>query len=64
MNTTQTETIVWHKYPEEKLTFNNWYLVDVGEDGIDCKYWSPDDWHYKQFRKVVAWAEMPKGWKE
>lgn len=68
---TQTETIVWHKYPDEKPPKKEFYLIcepyskisDVGFN-VDVAYWfdkNPVEWGWGD---VVAWAELPKGWRD
>ena len=61
---TQEETIVWHKYPEDKPTWQGIYLVQypghVCDDMFNClnnTFGSTDS-------LVKAWAEMPKGYKD
>ena len=79
--TTRTETIVWHKYPEEKPNKNGkMYLVNFQyetmiSDGkidfrfaISCNNWW-EEWFYVDDgtlmpeEDVIAWANLPKGWK-
>ena len=76
--TTQTETIVWHKYPEEEpemgkhlvsieygchgkrvnsITTAIFDLVMLG-DPLERK-WVIDN----KDAIVLAWAELPKGWR-
>lgn len=73
--TTQEETIVWHKYPEEKpkgRPADNDYLVCVNNNHTqyadlynvhDGFIWcDTEDSH--RIGNVTAWAEMPRGWRE
>ena len=70
---TQTEKIVWHKYPEEIPDDILGKLITVRFDRditkTDVGVWGTD-WG-KQFSgkymgsaEVIAWAELPKGWQE
>jgi hypothetical protein len=82
-----SETIIWHKYPEEKPTKSRQYLaqIEIFEKGNlsingyvsvygykdDFKGWlwafdndSFVDSNMAQWLRVVAWADMPKGWVE
>lgn len=72
--TTQSEIIIWHKYPEAKPTKTNCYFVTFIDGGVDFwTYdiaWSPPMWYEPDSCgareldfKVIAWAEMPKGWR-
>jgi hypothetical protein len=75
-NNTQTETIIWHKYPEEKPTRDDYYYVCLGyskerfmgnrlilwKDGKWLTFWITDEAVNDDV--IVAWAEEPKGWKE
>lgn len=73
--TTQVEEIVWHKYPEEKpkkigtylrtimaVKRNSYVLTDW------CKWlsggWYESEHNYPIEFITVAWAELPKGWRE
>ncbi len=70
--TTQEETIVWHKYPEEKppVDGNDTILVHekITDDyGNEYDYVTDDCWYIEgktDMSHVIAWAERPKGWKE
>ena len=61
--TTQTETIIWHKFPDEIPTAG-WILVDTQPDhNIDIIWWNdnkPLPW--LGWDDFIAWAELPKGW--
>ena len=77
---TQTETIVWHPYPDEKPAHSNFYLVHVfyldigtfevwqydGRDSDGEDIWINDGGEFAHMGegKLIAWAELPKGWKE
>ena len=61
----QKETIVWHKYPDEKPMESKGYLIQVPRQiGItfEMAYYPVREgrWGVKD---VIAWAELPKGWK-
>ena len=70
--TTQTEEIVWHKYPEETPDSIMGKLItvmfdrDITKTGVGI--WT-NDWgnqfsgKYIGSAEVIAWAELPKGWK-
>ena len=72
--TTQVEEIVWHKYP--KLVPNNSvvnaYIVDfVFPEGVKDKeiaQYYGDEFVSCEIAldecEIIAWAELPKGWKE
>ena len=66
---TQTEQIVWHKYPEEKPQVHGNYLCD-NRAFVDVAYFNGGDtWFENLFSdniidNVTAWAIMPKGWVE
>ena len=76
--TTQSETIVWHKYPKSKPPKKYtlcYYMVSALEGGtfttsalwrFGYKGWG---FYYEEIcteplDDVIAWAEMPVGWKE
>jgi len=63
----QQEIIIWHKFPDEKPKENKYYFVTYGGDVFEQQtghdFYSNDSWT-KEYRNVIAWAEMPKGWKE
>ena len=73
MNT--RETIVWHKYPEEKPKTNGSYLLQVGGHKFGWEIfvadWDGIGTQRSMFRfrgsnvrieyGINAWAEMPKG---
>jgi hypothetical protein len=74
-NNTQTEQIVWHKYPNEKPARDDYYYVNMGfgedcygnrmalwKDGKWLKFWEINDAVVDGL--IYAWAEEPKGWKE
>lgn len=60
---TQTETITWHKYPEEKPTSNypNSYMCQSESCLIRPYFWSKEKFETND--TIIAWAELPKGWK-
>ena len=68
--TTQSETIVWHRYPEEKPTlggnsmilFCETYVDENGDANTDVYA----DWFIDgmDMSDVIAYADMPVGWKE
>ena len=73
---TQTETIVWHKYPDEKPEIVGDYLVSLPE-GVQVAYWSQNKRRFSGWKKTIsnkkhhqalwsvgAWAKLPNGWKE
>jgi hypothetical protein len=70
---TQQETITWHKYPEEKppkRIVDEILITYIFEEIV----WTASASRYEKgsfwFREdeinlhVIAWAEMPKGWKK
>ena len=67
---TQTEEIVWHKYPEEKPDEIGFYQIQLGYDSpinlFDFDIW--DGFRFVESHNhanaVFAWAEMPRGWKD
>jgi hypothetical protein len=63
---TQTETIVWHKYPDDNPNViggsNEMNLVHHVE-GICLMWWIDDKWEWED-EKIIAWAELPKGWQD
>ena len=61
--TTQEETIVWHKYPDEMPSAFGVYLVDHYAKVI-C-LWLDLKWDGKvNDSEVRAWAHLPEGWQE
>ena len=71
---TQTEQIVWHKYPDETPRNGSEYLVTYqSEDRPDytfvhvCPYLS-GIWHERYSipipMKIIAWTKLPKGWQD
>jgi hypothetical protein len=66
--TTQSETIIWHKYPEETPPigvplFVQYRICGKGTEhfDMDIKTWNGA---FLDYPRVIAWAEMPTGWKE
>ena len=69
-----TQTITWHKYPQEKPTENEkWYLAtfSFGKEGMlvhvsyyDIHHKFTDEVGNSYDRFVLAWAEMPKPYGE
>lgn len=76
--TAQEETIVWHKYPEEKppipksmiwfdgsIKYRREYLVDCFEQGrFELVNWDGNHFIDIDEQGIFAWAELPKGWME
>ena len=74
--TTQTETIVWHKFPEEKPKEGEFYLALFmllsGDTFVETLWYGGNRARgfYRIFddkerrENVYAWAEMPRGWQE
>jgi hypothetical protein len=66
--TTQEETIVWHKYPDNKPEENGEYLVN--RDGSTSILIQISDFYVNSgfsgrgFGDVIAYAKLPKGYKE
>ncbi len=62
---TQSETIIWHDARKD-FPPDGWVLVDIAPDhDIDMTFNHPDEPLNTIFwQSVIAWAEMPKGWKE
>jgi len=59
---TQQETIIWHKYPDEKPNAgNNCCIIFCDEDNYIFTGWYFND---NDMSNIIAWAEMPVGWKE
>ncbi|HUV82870.1 MAG TPA: hypothetical protein VMW53_07345 [archaeon] len=62
---TQKEVIVWHKYPGEKPSEGGICLTTLWS--INYCFVAENHWNGKDFilepDNVIAWAEMPKGWK-
>ena len=73
---TQTETIVWHKLDADTvLEMDTWYLITrkgFGADEALLLYkdedagfvWLVNGEHSVSGADVIAWANMPSGWKE
>jgi len=67
--TTQVEQIEWHKYPGEKPeepqgnNVEEMHLVHHKEIGVTDMWWLDTKWEWED-ENVIAWADMPKGWKE
>jgi hypothetical protein len=59
----QSETIIWHKYPEVKPPKDRFYLIDEQNHGVDIMVYD-DEWRETNWGDVRAWAELPKGWVE
>ena len=65
------ETIIWHKYPDEKPEEKGEYLVDIVDtDDVIVGHWSMYKQRFSGAQKgeyymkriyPYAWAEMPKG---
>jgi hypothetical protein len=64
---TQEEVIYWHKYPDDNPNViagsNETNLVHHVEVGICLMWWIDDKWEWED-EKIIAWAELPKGWKD
>ena len=68
-----SEVIVWNKYPDEKPEASGAYLVQYGGllipykvshwQGFRDKYFLDYDGNNRS-KFIIAWAELPKGWKE
>lgn len=69
MKQTETEMIVWHRYPECKPNEIGQYLVQTDSDHIRRSVWNGETFveienpeYYGDFiYHVVAFSEMPKG---
>jgi len=63
---TQTEQIVWHKYPDEKPNEDNDYIVQMTNGRFEQKYYhaKSDAWSWAYDGVVIVWAELPKGWQD
>ena len=61
---TQTEQIVWHKYPEEKPENDGEYLVQGISGHIRVYQYSVMKDRWFPTWSIIAWAELPKGWQE
>ena len=72
---TQTEQIVWHEYPDEKPIERGYKLCEFYDVGgnldIRLVWWNKeaDDFSYWMngidiVGRVIAWAEMLKGWQD
>jgi len=72
---TQTETIVWKRYPENKPEESGDYWVTTKvavhgniyvSSGPIRAFWGNDDscWHVEDRSIVIAFAELPKGWED
>ena len=65
-----TQTITWHKYPDEKPTEFKKYLITRWTKWrgifVDADEWIPDYDYFSNAEempdamKVLAWAELPK----
>ena len=60
--TTQKETIIWHKYPEEKPSAFGLYLIDHWAEPVGL--WINAHWKMELGEEVRAWTELPKGWQK
>lgn len=63
---TQEETIVWHKYPEDKPKEPGIYMVELTFNKHGNVY-AFDNFRVEFVTKerfIKAWAEMPKGYQE
>ena len=62
----QTEEIKWLPYPEYKPKREGEYLVQTiyPFDTMKKDYFSDGGWYMFKDDAYVAWAEMPKGYKE
>ena len=65
---TQSETIVWHKYPDEKPEVGKvifvQYMIGGVVRGFDSDMLLRGGAEFTKHVHVIAWAEMPVGWKE
>lgn len=75
MANTQTEELVWHKYPENPSPAGGSFLLQYKRydyyDEITINKASPFYGSYRteggeiiEKEQVIAWAELPKGWIE
>ena len=77
--TTQTETIVWHKYPDEIPSINGAYLITVEFGGGSREvfeavhmvggFYKPSSttpflYNYSERTRIIAYANLPKGWND
>ena len=60
---TQTETITWHKYPDEEPPKFDEYLVQNKWGHIKMDLFTTDNWYMNEDEYIIAWAELPKGLK-
>ena len=70
---TQTEQIVWHKYPDEKPPIRDLYLAHLFIDDEKNSIVLFSIYQDGEFRSegslinsdcVIAWANYPKGWQD
>jgi len=67
---TQTELITWHLFKDEEPQDKNFYLIKFsGQWSVRIYYWNGTKFtniynKHEPYFDVIAWAEMPKGWKE
>lgn len=61
--------IVWHKYPQEKPTVDDQYIVSIRLGKVS--FTATADWKNVKGKfkvmfneNITAWAEMPKPYKE
>ena len=60
-----SEVIVWNKYSDEKPKDGRKYLVDYG-GSVSIEIFMPNSkrFSFDLLCEPIAWAELPKGWKE
>ena len=64
MRQPQKVMITWMPYPENKPTNENWYLIDDGTGIHERYYWEDTQWYRDRWNGVIAYAELPEGYKE
>ena len=68
--TTQTETIVWHKFPDEEPKVSGGIEVYLIQYALFTPCIGTSAWQGGRVRSwscpdaIIAWAEMPMGWQE
>ena len=64
----QIEMIIWHKYPDEKPPDYGDEYTEILYTNIDSQGTFVDAGRYIEgltcMVYVIAWAELPKGWRE
>ena len=60
------ETIVWHKYPDKKPSRDGQYLTITrySQTPRTDDHWDNGKFYMFPAEDYIAWAEMPKGYKD